>query len=547
MRKIIKGKLFSRTNHRRAPLVESLDPRLLLSTTFTVNNLIDETTPNDSLLSLREAITQANSTPGADTILFSPSLNGVINLANGQLEITSGMTISGPGAKVLSVSGFSNSRIFHIAIDATASISGLSLINGQAALEDDGGGIYNDGTLTLDRVIMDNNEAGVGASTFDDPADNGANGGAILNGGTLTITNSTIENNFAGRGGAGYDDFSLGGGGGDGGSGGGIYNLGKLVIKNSTFDGNQAGGGGFGGDSFFGFGGDGGAGGNGGAIANQGDITLINCTLSDNFAGFGGFGGSGDAADGRRGRNGEGGAIYNKSAAQFTLGNTLIADNGPFDFAPDASGVFISLGHNLVTDIDGGTGWIASDYTGDGNTPLDAKLGTFADHGGPTPTIDLLAGSPALDHGDKAITTTYGLSTDQRGFGRVYNGQPDIGAVEQGSSYPGDANRDGKVDFADLVTLAQNYNTMSGATWAKGDFTGDGKVDFADLVQLAQNYNVGTGAAAAASPAQSSAVVASAPEPAALLASVSSRKGNKSLFSVVKVTKPVAPPKRAHR
>jgi hypothetical protein len=546
MRTIIKGKRSSRTNHRRHAHIECLDQRLLLSTTFTVNNLIDETTPNDSLLSLREAITQANNTPGTDTIVFSPSLNGVINLANGQFEISSDMTITGPGAKVLSVSGFSNSRIFHVALGATASISGLSLINGQAALEDDGGGIVNDGTLTLDRVIMNNNQAGVGASTLVDPADNGANGGAIYNGGTLTITHSTIENNFAGRGGNGYDDFSLGGSAGDGGSGGGIYNLGKLVIKNSTFDGNQAGGGGFGGDSFFGFGGDGGAGGNGGAIANQGDITLINCTLPDNFGGFGGFGGSGDAADGRRGRNGEGGGIYNKSAAQFALGNTLIADNGPFDFAPDASGVFISLGHNLVTDIDGGTGWIASDYTGDGNTPLNAKLGTFADHGGPTPTLDLLAGSPALDHGDKAITTTYGLSTDQRGFGRVYNGQPDIGAVEQGSSYPGDANRDGKVNFADLVTVAQNYNTASGATWAKGDFTGDGKVDFADLVQLAQNYNVGTGAAAA-SPGQASPVAASAPEPAALFASVSSKKDNKSLFSVVKVTKPVAPSKRAHR
>ena len=543
MRRIIKGRLSGRTVHGRRPHVEALDQRLLLS--ITVNNLIDETTPNDSLISLREAITQANNTAGADTIVFAPSLNGSINLANGQLEITSDITITGPGAKILTVSGFSSSRIFHVAIDATASISGLSLINGQAALEENGGGIVNDGTLTLDRVVMDNNEAGSGArSFFDDPADDGANGGAIYNGGTLTITNSTIEDNFAGRGGNGYNDFSAGGGGGGGGSGGGIYNLGKLVIKNSTFDGNQAGGGGFGGDGGFGFGGAGGAGGNGGAIANIGDITLINCTLSENFAGFGGFGGAGDASDGGRGRNGDGGGIYNGNAAQFALGNTLIADNGPFNaLAPDASGSFNSLGHNLVTDIDGGTGWGASDFTGDGNIPLNAKLGTLGDHGGPTPTIDLLAGSPALDHGDKTIAATYGLSTDQRGFGRVYNGQVDIGAVEQGSSYPGDANRDGKVDFADLVTVAQNYNLASGGTWAKGDFNGDGKVDFADLVQLAQNYGTG----AAASPAQSSPVVALAPQPAALLGTVSSKRENRSLFSIVKVTKPAPPAKRAHR
>jgi type VI secretion system secreted protein Hcp len=53
---------------------------------------------------------------------------------------------------------------------------------------------------------------------------------------------------------------------------------------------------------------------------------------------------------------------------------------------------------------------------------------------------------------------------------------------------PGDANLDDKVDFADLVVVAQNYNG-TGKTHAQGDFNFDGKVDFADLVMLAQNYN----------------------------------------------------------
>jgi hypothetical protein len=53
----------------------------------------------------------------------------------------------------------------------------------------------------------------------------------------------------------------------------------------------------------------------------------------------------------------------------------------------------------------------------------------------------------------------------------------------------GDANRDRSVDFNDLVSLAQNYNTSGGKGWAEGDFTGDGNVDFNDLVKLAQNYN----------------------------------------------------------
>lgn len=53
----------------------------------------------------------------------------------------------------------------------------------------------------------------------------------------------------------------------------------------------------------------------------------------------------------------------------------------------------------------------------------------------------------------------------------------------------GDANVDKKVDFNDLVAVAQHYNQQTDATWALGSFNGDGKVDFNDLVLLAQNYN----------------------------------------------------------
>lgn len=50
----------------------------------------------------------------------------------------------------------------------------------------------------------------------------------------------------------------------------------------------------------------------------------------------------------------------------------------------------------------------------------------------------------------------------------------------------GDTNFDKKVDFNDLVTLAQHYNKPG--TWSDGSFDGDGTVAFADLVLLAQNY-----------------------------------------------------------
>jgi hypothetical protein len=70
----------------------------------------------------------------------------------------------------------------------------------------------------------------------------------------------------------------------------------------------------------------------------------------------------------------------------------------------------------------------------------------------------------------------------------------------------GDANADGRVDFADLVRLAQNYDRADGRAWADGDFNADGIVDFNDLVVLAQNYEATPPAApvaAAAAPRES--------------------------------------------
>jgi autotransporter-associated beta strand protein len=88
---------------------------------------------------------------------------------------------------------------------------------------------------------------------------------------------------------------------------------------------------------------------------------------------------------------------------------------------------------------------------------------------------------------------------------------------------PGDATVDRKVDFDDLVKLAQNYETVGGNTWSTGDFTGDGTVDFSDLVRLAQNYETSLPAAAvpgapAHFPADLAAAFAAVPEPGSALA-----------------------------
>ena len=67
----------------------------------------------------------------------------------------------------------------------------------------------------------------------------------------------------------------------------------------------------------------------------------------------------------------------------------------------------------------------------------------------------------------------------------------------------GDVNGDGRVGFADLLALAQNYGATN-ADWAMGDLNGDGSVTFADLLLLAQHY-------------PGTAAVATVPEPVAIL------------------------------
>jgi hypothetical protein len=89
----------------------------------------------------------------------------------------------------------------------------------------------------------------------------------------------------------------------------------------------------------------------------------------------------------------------------------------------------------------------------------------------------------------------------------------------------GDATLDGTVDFADLVKVAQNYESAaSDRHWFHGDFTYDGKVDFADLVKLAQNYDAampaGVPGATDAFTADLAAAMAAVPEPACAVAGV---------------------------
>src|SRR5262249_8245084 len=77
---------------------EILEDRVLL-TTFTVTNGGDPSGTHSGM-TLRDAITQANQTAGADTILFDSSINGSsVRLTQGQLNVTDSLTIRGNGAQ----------------------------------------------------------------------------------------------------------------------------------------------------------------------------------------------------------------------------------------------------------------------------------------------------------------------------------------------------------------------------------------------------------------------------------------------------------------
>jgi hypothetical protein len=101
---------------------------------------------------------------------------------------------------------------------------------------------------------------------------------------------------------------------------------------------------------------------------------------------------------------------------------------------PDLAGSFISDGHNLIGQTDGSSGvtnGVNGDLAGTTPSPLDPNLGPIQNNGGPTWTLALLPGSPAIDAGDDAVLSApFNLTTDQRGLPRKSGAHVDIGAFE---------------------------------------------------------------------------------------------------------------------
>ena len=251
--------------------------------------------------SLRQAIQAA--APGA-TINFS--FLGAITLTSGELLLTNDLTIIGPGATNLAISGNTIGRVFEIASNATVSISGLTICNGRApdgisgGPGGDGGGIYNAGALTLTSCTLVSNTDGNGATPgpgrIGGNGGDGGNGGGIYNAGTLTVDACAFASNSAGIGGHGGNGSHSSGG--MGGSGGAIYSAGALSISSTTLSGNTAGGGG-GADLYYASNGSG-HGGNGGAVCSASPLaaSATNCAFIGNQGGSPGLVSASPGGDG---------------------------------------------------------------------------------------------------------------------------------------------------------------------------------------------------------------------------------------------------------
>jgi hypothetical protein len=140
----------------------------------------------NSLASLRAAIAYADSHPGPETIIFDPAVFGksphTIVLTGGPLVLTdpATVTIMGPGADLLTLSGGEKSRVFDVE-GGSLGLEGLTITGGRA---DRGGGILNDGgSVALDDIVLRGNRARMG--------------GGLYNDGAMTLTNVVMRGNTA--------------------------------------------------------------------------------------------------------------------------------------------------------------------------------------------------------------------------------------------------------------------------------------------------------------------------------------------------------------
>jgi len=221
--------------------------------------------------------------PGANTITLGPGANCTFTLTevgsyssgpNGLPSISSEIIIVGNGSTITrsTVTGTPDFRIFRVRHNGNLTLQNLTLSNGIAPTAEgsySGGGVLNNGILTLDHCTISGNSAA-------------GDGGGVSNTGTLMVTNTSIISGNR----ASYN-------------GGGVYNDDTLTVTDSTISGNSAAG-------------------DGGGVYNEGyagiegffpsTVTLTNSTISNNTASYGG-------------------GVFNSDPSTVTLTNSLLLSN----------------------------------------------------------------------------------------------------------------------------------------------------------------------------------------------------------------------------
>jgi hypothetical protein len=433
------------TGLRAAPRAPQAEP-------FVVNWLLDEPDANtadgvclsipSAKCTLRAAVQQTNASPGPDSIVLGVGAYLLLRAGsddtslNGDLDILGDLTITGAGnaqTRIL-MDGSLQEGVLHVLAGAVLHLAGVQVEGGRIFSEGGGGGIFNQGHLSLVETVIYHNSA----ISY-------TNGGGIANSGVLTITRSLIMSNSAGFFGGGiYND--------SGGRltlldselrdndahflGGGLFNRDYAHIEASTFYSNVAGS-------------------RGGGIYNSidGNLFLINTTLSSNRSVEGGaalhnVSGNTNGYNltiANNEGNPAGGDIYPPAAVYVESGsvnlrNSLLTLNyykvGVYVYLRDCYGTVGVYG--VVHFYFPGPGCTVSG-PGQALTNVDTNLiGPLADNGGPTRTHALLPGNPAIDGTDAedgygCVDPNYDdLPTDQRGFGRVFGPRCDAGSYEYG-------------------------------------------------------------------------------------------------------------------
>ena len=196
-------------------------------------------------------------------------------------------------------------------------------------------------------------------------------------------------------------------------------------------------------------------------------LTAVNVTIAENDVGSSGTGGGLEAAGGTA-------TLDNTIVAANLAGN--VSSGTPSDITLGSGAVSSSSSHNLIGT--GGSGGLTGGTNGNqvDVATADLDLGTLGDNGGPTLTIALLQGSPAIDGGSTSISGVTVPATDQRGALRGPTGlnagsTVDIGAYEASSSFLVTSTVDSldagtlplAVEWANLSTNANSANLSSPA------------------------------------------------------------------------------------